>query len=249
MPTGRQRPRHHDADCGTRAFVDIVLAHHRRREPRLARVTPRAPPVTLCRARHVAWPNEADKPHALVESSEPDRGTVVPRPSDVLRYLRRSVGTAGFEPATSCTPSKRANPSCATPRSLARINRTGSAVYPWSSNLIVESSGDLSTQPQTGEPTRAFRGPAVRGDSPRRNPVVVGIDPRPEELPPGFLERFPEDREGVAERLASVWPRGDRRRRSHGRRGQVSVRILRSLRSARRRRDACHRPRSPTKKG
>ena len=33
------------------------------------------------------------------------------------------------------------------------------------------------------------------------NPVVVGIDPRPEELPPGFLERFPGDRDGVAEAL------------------------------------------------
>jgi orotidine-5'-phosphate decarboxylase len=34
-----------------------------------------------------------------------------------------------------------------------------------------------------------------------QNPVVVGIDPRPEELPPGFLERFPETRQGVAEAL------------------------------------------------
>jgi len=33
------------------------------------------------------------------------------------------------------------------------------------------------------------------------NPVVVGIDPRPEELPPGFLDRFPADRGGVAEAL------------------------------------------------
>ncbi len=33
------------------------------------------------------------------------------------------------------------------------------------------------------------------------NPVLVGIDPRPEELPPGFLERFPEDREGVCAAL------------------------------------------------
>jgi orotidine-5'-phosphate decarboxylase len=32
-------------------------------------------------------------------------------------------------------------------------------------------------------------------------PVVVGIDPRPEELPPGFLERFPSDRDGVTEAL------------------------------------------------
>jgi orotidine-5'-phosphate decarboxylase len=34
-----------------------------------------------------------------------------------------------------------------------------------------------------------------------RNPVLVGIDPRPEELPPGFLERFPGTREGVADAL------------------------------------------------
>jgi orotidine-5'-phosphate decarboxylase len=32
-------------------------------------------------------------------------------------------------------------------------------------------------------------------------PVVVGIDPRPEELPPGFLEKFPSDREGVTAAL------------------------------------------------
>lgn len=31
-------------------------------------------------------------------------------------YYEKMVGAAGFEPATSCTPSKRANPSCATPR-------------------------------------------------------------------------------------------------------------------------------------
>jgi orotidine-5'-phosphate decarboxylase len=31
--------------------------------------------------------------------------------------------------------------------------------------------------------------------------VVVGIDPRPEELPPGFLEQFPANREGVTEAL------------------------------------------------
>jgi orotidine-5'-phosphate decarboxylase len=33
------------------------------------------------------------------------------------------------------------------------------------------------------------------------NPVVVGIDPRPEELPAGFLERFPSDRDGVCQAL------------------------------------------------
>ena len=33
------------------------------------------------------------------------------------------------------------------------------------------------------------------------NPVVVGIDPRPEDLPPGFLDRFAGDRAGVAEAL------------------------------------------------
>lgn len=39
---------------------------------------------------------------------------------------------------------------------------------------------------------------AVRG---KGNPVVVGIDPRPEELPPGFLDRFPENRLGVAQAM------------------------------------------------
>src|SRR6516164_4780281 len=34
-----------------------------------------------------------------------------------------------------------------------------------------------------------------------QNPVVVGIDPRPEELPPGFLDRFPESCQGVANAL------------------------------------------------
>ncbi len=35
------------------------------------------------------------------------------------------------------------------------------------------------------------------------NPVLVGIDPRPEELPPGFLERFTSDHEGVSNALVS----------------------------------------------
>lgn len=35
------------------------------------------------------------------------------------------------------------------------------------------------------------------------NPVLVGIDPRPEELPPGFLERFSGDRDGVSNALVS----------------------------------------------
>jgi orotidine-5'-phosphate decarboxylase len=33
------------------------------------------------------------------------------------------------------------------------------------------------------------------------NPVVVGIDPRADELPPGFLEAYPATREGVTEAL------------------------------------------------
>ena len=33
------------------------------------------------------------------------------------------------------------------------------------------------------------------------NPVLVGIDPRPEDLPAGFLDRFAADRAGVAEAL------------------------------------------------
>ncbi len=32
-------------------------------------------------------------------------------------------------------------------------------------------------------------------------PVCVGIDPRPEDLPPGFLDRYPGDRPGVARAL------------------------------------------------
>src|SRR5271165_7137728 len=35
----------------------------------------------------------------------------------------------------------------------------------------------------------------------RENPVLVGIDPRPEELPAGFLDRFPGDRPGIAAAL------------------------------------------------
>lgn len=33
------------------------------------------------------------------------------------------------------------------------------------------------------------------------NPVLVGIDPRPEDLPPGFVSQFPGDRAGVAAAL------------------------------------------------
>jgi orotidine-5'-phosphate decarboxylase len=40
-----------------------------------------------------------------------------------------------------------------------------------------------------------------------RNAVLVGIDPRPEHLPPGFLDRFPGDRPGVAAAL-EVFGRG-----------------------------------------
>jgi len=35
------------------------------------------------------------------------------------------------------------------------------------------------------------------------NPVCVGIDPRPEDLPDGYLDRFPGDRAGVAKALES----------------------------------------------
>ncbi len=34
-----------------------------------------------------------------------------------------------------------------------------------------------------------------------QNPVVVGVDPRPDELPPGYLERFPANLEGVVAAL------------------------------------------------
>jgi orotidine-5'-phosphate decarboxylase len=33
------------------------------------------------------------------------------------------------------------------------------------------------------------------------NPIVVGIDPRPEELPAGFLDRFPADVAGISEAI------------------------------------------------
>jgi orotidine-5'-phosphate decarboxylase len=33
------------------------------------------------------------------------------------------------------------------------------------------------------------------------NPIVVGIDPRAEELPPGFLDQFPGNRQGVSDAL------------------------------------------------
>jgi orotidine-5'-phosphate decarboxylase len=35
----------------------------------------------------------------------------------------------------------------------------------------------------------------------KQTPVLVGIDPRPEELPPGFLDKFPGDRPGIAAAL------------------------------------------------
>ena len=35
----------------------------------------------------------------------------------------------------------------------------------------------------------------------RGTPVLVGIDPRPEELPPGFMERFPDDLAGISSAL------------------------------------------------
>ncbi len=33
------------------------------------------------------------------------------------------------------------------------------------------------------------------------NPVVVGIDPRPEDLPPGYVDAFPSSREGICQAL------------------------------------------------
>jgi orotidine-5'-phosphate decarboxylase len=41
----------------------------------------------------------------------------------------------------------------------------------------------------------------IRAVQQKGNPVVVGIDPRPEELPAGFLDRFPGDRSGIADAL------------------------------------------------
>jgi orotidine-5'-phosphate decarboxylase len=37
----------------------------------------------------------------------------------------------------------------------------------------------------------------------KRNPVLVGIDPRPEELPTGFLDRFPDNLAGIGAALES----------------------------------------------
>ena len=59
----------------------------------------------------------------------------------------------------------------------------------------------MSTQSRKGADSRAFRGPAVQRHSASRNSRGRGIDPRPEELPAGFLERFPADRDGVTEAL------------------------------------------------
>ena len=58
------------------------------------------------------------------------------------------------------------------------------------------------------------------------NPVLVGIDPRPEELPPGFLERFPANREGVAEALHRFGREVIDVVAPTGRRRQVSIRVL-----------------------
>ena len=64
------------------------------------------------------------------------------------------------------------------------------------------------------------------------NPVLVGIDPRPEELPPGFLERLSSrDHDGVSNALVSLrWPRGAIDVVAPlGCRRQISVRVLRGL--------------------
>jgi orotidine-5'-phosphate decarboxylase len=67
--------------------------------------------------------------------------------------------------------------------------------------LIVESSVGLSIQPQWEARLVHFADRLFKAIRRVGNPVVVGIDPRPEELPTGFLERFPGDSNGVAQAL------------------------------------------------
>ncbi len=49
---------------------------------------------------------------------------------DSVLGLQQKIGATGFEPVTSCTPSKRANPSCATPRLSARLAGPCGADFP-----------------------------------------------------------------------------------------------------------------------
>ena len=71
------------------------------------------------------------------------------------------------------------------------------------SSLIVESTMDLSIQPQREKHLVHFADRLFKAIRRVGNPVVVGIDPRPEDLPIGFLDRFPADPNGVGEALLS----------------------------------------------
>ena len=115
------------------------------------------------------------------------------------------VGARGFEPVTSCTPSKRANPSCATPRSLARITRTRRCRLSLA-RLIDCRIQQRSVNPTPrGETTRAFRGPAVHGDSPRRESGGRGDRPQARGIAGGLPGAVSgESRRGLGGLLASA---------------------------------------------
>jgi orotidine-5'-phosphate decarboxylase len=67
--------------------------------------------------------------------------------------------------------------------------------------LIVESVLGLSILSSPEKRFVDFADHLIEAVRQKGNPVLVGIDPRPEELPPGFLDRFPGDRKGVAAAL------------------------------------------------
>ena len=73
----------------------------------------------------------------------------------------------------------------------------------------------------------------------KKTPVLVGIDPRPEELPPGFLDKFPGDPARHRRSPPDVRLRGHRRRRPAGRGREVPVGLLRGLRARGARGPAC----------
>ncbi len=66
---------------------------------------------------------------------------------------------------------------------------------------IVESNEDLSILSPRGSTSVHFVDRLFAEIRRVGNPVVVGIDPRPEELPAGFLEAFPGTHQGVADAL------------------------------------------------
>ena len=78
------------------------------------------------------------------------------------------------------------------------------------------------------------------------NPVMVGIDPRAEDLPNGFLERFPETRAGVGEALrvfgCGVVDAVENRCADR----QISIGVLRVVRAGRNRGGSMRQPNTPT---